>query len=101
MQIELTKDLIEKAFDEMGTLAAERGITVEIAVYGGSCLILASDIRAASGDVDAVFLTGGKSVREIADSVAGRLRLPRDWINEGVKRMAPPPGDPQPNLMLA
>jgi hypothetical protein len=26
---------------------------------------------------------------------------PQDWINEEVKRMAPPPGDPQPNLILA
>jgi hypothetical protein len=82
-------------------LAAARGITIEIAVYGGSCLILASDIRNASGDVDAVFLAGGAAVREIADAVAARLNLPTDWINEGVKRMAPPPGDPQPNLMLS
>jgi hypothetical protein len=101
MQTELTKAIIERAFDEMGMLAADRGMTVEIAVYGGSCLILASDIRNASGDVDAVFLVGGKAVREIADAVAARLGLPRDWINEGVKRMAPPPGDPQPNLILA
>jgi hypothetical protein len=101
MQTEFTKDIIERAFDEMGALAAARGITIEIAVYGGSCLILASDIRNASGDVDAVFLSGGKAVREIADAVAARLDLPTDWINEGVKRMAPPPGDPQPNLMLA
>jgi hypothetical protein len=101
MQTELTKEIIEQAFDEMGALAATRGITIEIAVYGGSCLILASDIRNASGDVDAVFLAGGKAVREIADAVAARLDLPADWINEGVKRMAPPPGDPQPNLILA
>jgi hypothetical protein len=101
MQIEFTRDLIEKAFDEMGSLAAARGTTIEIAVYGGSCLILASDIRGASGDVDAVFLVGGPAVREIADQVAARLELPSDWINEGVKRMAPPPGDPQPNLILA
>jgi hypothetical protein len=39
----------------------------------GSCLILASDIRNASGDVDAVFLVGGKAVREIADQVAAQL----------------------------
>jgi hypothetical protein len=87
VQTEFTKDIIELAFDEMGALAAARGITIEIAVYGGFCLILASDIRNASGDVDAVFLSGGKAVREIADAVAARL--------------APPPGDPQPNLMLA
>lgn len=101
MPAELTKAIIERAFDEMGVLAAARGITIEIAVYGGSCLILASDIRTASGDVDAVFLAGGMAVREIADVVAGRLNLPRDWLNEGVKRVAPPPGDPQPNLILA
>jgi hypothetical protein len=34
MQTELTKEIIERAFDEMGTLAAGRGITIEIAVYG-------------------------------------------------------------------
>ncbi|MBR0755951.1 hypothetical protein JQ604_27580 [Bradyrhizobium jicamae] len=101
MPVELTREIIEKAFDEVGRLAAERGIVVEIAVYGGSCLILASDIRTASGDVDAVFLVEAKATREIADQVAVRLGLPQEWINEGVKRMAPPPGDPQPNLILA
>jgi hypothetical protein len=100
MPTELTRKIIEEAFDELGRLAAERGVVVEIAVYGGSCLILASDIRNASGDVDAVFLVEGNVVREIADQVATRLGLPKDWINEGVKRMAPPPGDPQPNLIL-
>lgn len=101
MATELTRHLIETAFDLMGELAAGRGLVIEVAVYGGSCLILASDIRNASGDVDAVFLVGGRAVREIADQVAVRLNLPADWINEGVKRMAPPPGDPQPNLILA
>lgn len=101
MHTELTRDVIEQAFDAMGALAADRGITIEIAVYGGSCLVLASDIRNASGDVDAVFLAGGENVREIADVVARRLDLPPDWLNESVKRMAPPPGDPQPNLLPA
>lgn len=99
MSVELTKELIERAFDAMGRIAADRGVTVEIAVYGGSCLILASDIRNASGDVDAVFLSDGAQVREIADAVGKRLGLPDDWINEGVRRMAPPPGNPAPHLL--
>jgi hypothetical protein len=99
MPVELTKQIIEQAFNEMGRIAAARGLTIEIAVYGGSCLILASDIRNASGDVDAVFLSDNGVVREIAAEVAKRLGLPDDWINEGVRRMAPPPGNPQPNLM--
>ena len=92
MPVELTKQIIEQAFNEMGRIAAARGLTIEIAVYGGSCLILASDIRNASGDVDAVFLSDNGVVREIAAEVAKRLGLPDDWINEGVRRMAPPPG---------
>ncbi len=99
MAYELTKDAIERAFDEMGRVAADRGLTIEIAVYGGSCLILASDIRGASGDVDAVFLSDHAVARAIADQVARRMGLPEDWINEGVRRMAPPPGNPQPNLL--
>jgi hypothetical protein len=39
MTVELTKDIIERAFDAMGQIAAERGLVVEIAVYGGSFLV--------------------------------------------------------------
>ncbi len=99
MAVELTKELIEQAFNEMGKIAAARGVTIEIAVYGGSCLILASDIRSSSGDVDAVFLSDNAIIREIAGEVAKRLGLPEDWINEGVRRMAPPVGNPEPNLL--
>jgi hypothetical protein len=66
MAIELTKEILERAFDAVGLQAAARGIVIDIAVFGGSCLILASDIRNASGDVDAVFLSGGEAVREIS-----------------------------------
>ena len=99
MAVELTKDIIERAFDAMGQMAAERGLVVEIAIYGGSCLILASDIRGTSGDVDAVFLNEGRTVRQLADDVARRLGLPLDWISEAVTRMAPPIGNPEPNLL--
>jgi hypothetical protein len=99
MRTELTRDLIERAFDAMGRMAAERGLVVEIAIYGGSCLILASDIRGASGDVDAVFLNDGKTIRQLADDVARNLGLPLDWINEAVTRTAPPVGNPEPNLL--
>ena len=99
MAVELTKAIIERAFDAMGQMAADRGLVVEIAVYGGSCLILASDIRGTSGDVDAVFLGEGRVVRQLADDVARRLGLPLDWINEAVTRVAPPIGNPEPNLL--
>jgi hypothetical protein len=55
MVAEITRNIIERAFDAMGQMAAERGLVIEIAVYGGSCWILARDIRGTSGHVDAVF----------------------------------------------
>jgi hypothetical protein len=99
MAVELTREMIERAFDAMGRLAAERGLVVEIAVYGGSRLILASDIRGTSGDVGAVLLKDGRIVRQLADEVARRQGLPLDWINEAVTRIAPPIGNPSPNLL--
>src|ERR1043166_7177531 len=83
----------------MGQMAAERGLVFDIAVYGGSCLVLASDIRNASVVVDAVFLT---SVARSATSrmpLARCLGLPLDWINEAVRQVAPPRGNPEPNLL--
>ncbi len=98
MATELTRELIEQAFDRMGAIAARRGLVIEIAVYGGSCLVLASDIRNASADVDAVFLTNRSAVYEIADAVAGEMGFASNWINEAVRQTAPPIGNPQPNL---
>jgi hypothetical protein len=99
MTVELTRDMMERAFDAMGALAADRGLVVDIAVYGGSRLTLASDIRGMSGDVDAVFLAEARVARRMADEVARRLGLPLDWINEAVTRVAPPIGNPLPNLL--
>jgi len=98
MATELTRELIEQAFDRMGAMAARRGLVIDIAVYGGSCLVLASDVRNASADVDAVFLTNRSAVYEIADAVAREMGFAPNWINEAVRQTAPPIGNPQPNL---
>jgi hypothetical protein len=99
LAVELTKEIMEMAFDSIGRHAAARGIVIDIAVFGGSCLILASDIRGASGDVDAVFLSGGPAAHEISARVAREMGLSDDWLNEGVKRYAYPPGNPGPNIL--
>jgi len=92
--MELSRDLLEQAFEMFGELAARQGGVIDIAVYGGSCLLLASNIR----DVDAVLLTGRSRGYELADIVGRRLGLPDDWLNQAVKNVAPPKGNPQPNL---
>ncbi|UEM04839.1 hypothetical protein JL101_005235 [Skermanella rosea] len=96
---ELSRDLLIKAFDMMGELAASEGKVVEIAVYRGSCLLLVSDILDVTRDVDAVFLSERGIGYELADRVGQRLGLPDNWLNQAVKSVAPPKGNPQPNLL--
>jgi hypothetical protein len=96
--MDLSRDLLEQAFEMFGDLAASEGSVIDIAVYGGSCLLLASNIRDVTRDVDAVFLTERSRGYELADIVGHKLGLPDDWLNQAVKYVAPPKGNPQPNL---
>lgn len=96
--MELTRDRIEQAFAMIGTLAAAEGRLIDIAVYGGSCLVLASNMREVTRDVDAVFLSERSRGYAIADSVGRQLGLPDAWLNQAVKTYAPPRGNPEPNL---
>ncbi len=96
--MELSRALLEQAFGMLGDLAAKEGKVIDIAVYGGSCLLLASNIRDVTRDVDVVFLSERSRGYELADIVGRRLRLPDDWLNQAVKTVAPPKGNPQPTL---
>lgn len=79
------KDQLKEALALLGTLARAEGKTLEIAVYGGSALMLLFDWRQATRDVDAVFEADKADVRRLASNVADTLKLPTDWINDGVK----------------
>jgi hypothetical protein len=42
------------ALDELGQIAHEAGSVIDVAVYGGSCLMLVSNFRISTADADAV-----------------------------------------------
>jgi hypothetical protein len=48
----LDRQKLTEAFDEIGRAAAAAGTQLQIAVYGGSALLLASNFRFATEDVD-------------------------------------------------
>ena len=50
----LTSHDLHDALSQLGHRARELGKVVEIAIYGGSALMLASNFRIATEDVDAV-----------------------------------------------
>ncbi len=84
-EFRLDRDGLLEAFGAMGRLAWADGKTVEIAVYGGSALMLSFDWRLATKDVDAVYEDDRDVVRSLAALIAGERGWPDDWLNDGVK----------------
>lgn len=73
------------AFGALGKLAWMQGKTVDIAIYGGSALILSYDWRVATKDVDGVYENDRATVRAMAAKPAEERGWPDDWLNDGVK----------------
>jgi hypothetical protein len=76
---------LESALEALGQRAYAEGKTIEIAVYGGSALMLTYDWRLATKDVDAVFEADKQTVRRLAQQIAEENGWDPDWLNDGVK----------------
>lgn len=79
------RSALAQAFHELGRKAFEEGKTIEIAVYGGSALVLTYAWRTATRDVDAVFEAHKETVRRLASAIAEEHGWDRDWLNDGVE----------------
>lgn len=79
------RDALLLALEELGRRAFAEGKTIEIAIYGGSALMLTYYWRLATKDVDAVFEADRQTVRRLAAEMAQAHGWDRDWLNDGVK----------------
>src|SRR5262245_38936620 len=52
--VEFSKTELSAALHDLGEIAVDAGKIIDLALYGGSCLILVSNFRLSSEDVDAV-----------------------------------------------
>jgi len=86
----LTAEKMEKAFGILGAKAIQANRVVDIAVYGGSALAVAYDLRESTKDVDAVFERDKDFVRKVVLEIAEELGLPEDWLNDAVKGYVSP-----------
>jgi len=74
-----TAETLLDALTELGHTARAAGKVIDIAIYGGSCLMLVSNFRVSTDDVDAVIEGDQRSLKEAAAALAKRRNWPADW----------------------
>ena len=86
----LDRERLSQAFQLLGEDLAGKGVFLEIAVYGGSAIVLQFEWRRSTEDVDAVVRQGDERalVTSVA-RVAQRMGLPPDWLNNAVGMFTP------------
>jgi hypothetical protein len=89
------RDQLLAAFDEIGRAAATAGTRLEIAVYGGSALMLASNFRYRTEDVDVAQLDHPwpQWLRDTVAQVAATNGWGADWFNDAVSLHLSPLAD--------
>jgi hypothetical protein len=82
----LDREKLLAAFDEIGRAAVAAGAQLHIAVYGGSALMLASNFRFSTQDVDVSKLEQPwpEWLRQTVDALAAKYGWQPDWFNDGV-----------------
>ena len=82
----LDRDKLLAAFDEIGRAAVAAGTRLDIAVYGGSALMLASNFRYATEDVDiaAIQRPWPEWLDRTVKRIAAETGWADDWLNDGV-----------------
>src|SRR3954465_7042826 len=80
------RDALLDAFDQIGRAAALVGTKLQIAVYGSSALMLASNFRFATEDVDVSELERPLPdwLARVVHEIAEQNRWPDEWFNDGV-----------------
>jgi hypothetical protein len=82
----LDRDALLNAFDRIGRAAVAAGTKLQIAVYGGSALMLASNFRFATEDVDVSELEHPLPgwLAKVVYELAKQNNWQDDWFNDGV-----------------
>jgi hypothetical protein len=80
------RDALLNAFDQIGRAAVQAGTKLQVAVYGGSALMLASNFRFATEDVDVSELPRPLPgwLAAVVHEIARANHWQDDWFNDGV-----------------
>jgi hypothetical protein len=86
----LTAEDLHDAFMELGLRVQRGGKVIDLAIYGGSALMLASNFRVATQDVDAVVEGNQDTITRLVEDIARVRNWPKDWLNDGVRTYLSP-----------
>jgi hypothetical protein len=86
MNAAFDREALLDAFDQIGRAAVQAGTKLQIAVYGGSALMLASNFRFATEDVDVSRLEHPLPnwLSTVVREIAAQNGWQEDWLNDGV-----------------
>ena len=86
MAYALDREKLLGAFDEVGRAAVAAGTTLQIAVYGGSALMIASNFRFSTEDADVSPLENPWPdwLRRVVERITAANGWAEDWFNDGV-----------------
>ena len=86
MNAAFDRDALLDAFDQIGRAAIEAGTKLQIAIYGGSALMLASNFRFATEDVDVSRLEHPLPawLDTVLQKIAAEKGWQPNWFNDGV-----------------
>ncbi len=80
----LDSKTILKLFNALNDELCAMGVRGEIGICGGAVMCLVFNARESTKDVDAVFRPT-REIRDASKSVAGKLGVPEDWLNDAAK----------------
>ena len=80
----LDSKTILRLFSALNDELRDAGVRGEIGICGGAVMCLVYNARESTKDVDAIFRPT-QEIRDASKSVAGKLGVPEDWLNDAAK----------------